>query len=91
VQTLVFDKTYGTALQVAENQTTPVAWPPGYTSVWTETEVTVFDASGKLVAVTGKPWRYWYGANVNASTPGWVGTPLPDTDVMLVCSVSPPF
>lgn len=89
VATLVVDSTYGIAFRVGDGQTAPVAWPPGYTAIWTEAEVRVFDPDRNLVAVTGKAWRYWSNGSVSASTPGWVGTPLPDTDAVYICSIHP--
>ena len=61
---LVVDPEYGTAItDVPTLATAPVMWPPGLIGRRVGSEVVVFDAAGKVVAMTGRSYRleggYW--------------------------------
>jgi len=58
---LVADPTYGTAIQ-SDGARAPVFWPPDFTGHRVGSEVEVRDPTGKVVATTGREYKYWPAA-----------------------------
>jgi hypothetical protein len=85
---LTFHPEFGTATQDER----PMTWPPGFTARLVGSEVHVHDATGELVAETGKSYAIRAGESLktalNFGLGGvrWVGDPIPaHADFVWVC------